>query len=306
MNFKKVDRRQFLKLAGVGGVAFASGLTRSVTHAADASAYMMGTKKDDDFFFVQLTDPHWGFSGPKVNPHADTTLKKAIAAVNALKNQPDFIMFTGDLTHTTDDDKERRRRLKEFKAIVSELKVKNVRFIPGEHDASLDEGAAYKEFFGPTHYSFSHKGVNFLALDNVSDPTGSIGDEQIAWMKKELEKFSKNQPLVVFAHRPLFDLAPDWDWATKDGSNALTLLEPYSNVTVFYGHIHQEHHHVTGHINHHAATSLIFPLPAPMSVAKKAPIPWDEKNPYKGLGYREVKDGADEAVPAISEIKLKG
>jgi len=38
-----------------------------------------------------------------------------------------------------------------FKDIVSDLKVKDVRFLPGEHDASLDEGAAYKEFFGEAH-----------------------------------------------------------------------------------------------------------------------------------------------------------
>jgi hypothetical protein len=35
---------------------------------------------------------------------------KAVAAVNSLKEQPDFVMFTGDLTHVTDDDKERRIR----------------------------------------------------------------------------------------------------------------------------------------------------------------------------------------------------
>jgi len=57
---------------------------------------------------------------------------------------------------------------------------------------------------------------------------------------------------------------------------------------VFYGHIHQEHHHLTGHIQHHSATSLIFPLPAPGSVPKRAPIPWNPAHPYQGLGFREV------------------
>lgn len=32
---------------------------------------------------------------------------------------------------------------------------------------------------------------------------------------------------------------------------------PFRNVVVFYGHIHQEHHHMTGHIAHHAANSLM-------------------------------------------------
>ena len=112
--------------------------------------------------------------------------KKAVAAVNALEQAPDFVVFTGDLTYTTDDPKVRRARMAEFRDIVSALKTKEVRFMAGEHDASLD-------------------------------------------------------------------LYPQWDWATRDGAAAIKLLMPYKNVTVFYGHIHQEHHHKTGHIEHHAA-----------------------------------------------------
>ena len=63
-----------------------------------------------DFHFVQLSDTHWGFEGPP-NPEARGTLPKAVAAVNALAAQPDFVVFTGDLTHTTDDPAERRKRL---------------------------------------------------------------------------------------------------------------------------------------------------------------------------------------------------
>jgi hypothetical protein len=41
-------------------------------------------------------------------------------------------------------------------------------------------------------------------------------------------------------------------------------------------------------IAHHAAESLIFPLPAPGSQPKRAPIPWDAAAPFKGLGWRSV------------------
>lgn len=160
-------------------------------------------------------------------------MKKAVATVNALEIQPDFIIFTGDLTHTTDDPKERRKRLSEFRDIAGELKVKNLRFIPGEHDASLDNGAAFKEFFGQTHYSFDHKGVHFVTVDNVSDPGASIGDAQLDWLKADLAKQGKDAPIVVFTHRPLFDLVPKWDWATRDGAKAIDLLMPYRNLTVF-------------------------------------------------------------------------
>jgi hypothetical protein len=64
-------------------------------------------------------------------------------------------------------------------------------------------------------------------------------------------------------------------------------------LSFFYGHIHQEHHHTTEQIAHHAARSLVFALPAPGSVPKKLPATWDQAAPFKGLGYRRVTvDGA--------------
>jgi 3',5'-cyclic AMP phosphodiesterase CpdA len=286
-----IDRRDFIKLAGLGGAVFASGL---YPLAGQAQA-------PEDFLFVQLSDTHWGFQGAP-NPDAKVTLSKAVAAVNDLDKQPDFVVFTGDLTHTTDDPKLRRQRLSEFRDIVGGLKVKNLRFMPGEHDASLDRGEAYREVFGKTHYTFDHKGIHFIVLDNVSDPAANIGAEQLGWLAADLRQLPADQRIVVFTHRPLFDLYPDWDWATTDGAKALDLLMPYPNVTVFYGHIHQEHHHLTGHIAHHSAKSLIFALPAPGSQPKRAPIAWSAAEPYKGMGFRGVD--AKKSEFAVTEFPV--
>lgn len=298
-NSHDIDRRQFLRLAGYGGVVFASGLAGFTAGCAATG----GEAPAEDFFFVQLSDSHWGFQGPAVNPDAKGTLPKAVAEVNALDDQPDFIVFTGDLTHTTDDPEVRRQRMREFRDIVAGLKVQKIWFMPGEHDASLDNGAVYQEFFGATHYSFDHKGVHFIALDNVSDPRAHLGEAQLAWLAADLAKLDKKQPIVVFTHRPLFDLAPTWDWATPDGGQAIDQLMPFDNVVVFYGHIHQENHHSTGHIDHHSARSLMFPLPAPLSVPKKSPIPWDAAAPYRGLGFRQVK--LAQAQAALNEVPIK-
>ena len=288
-----MQRRDFLALATLGGGAvFASGL------AGCAARRTAG-----DFYFVQLSDTHWGYQGP-ANPDAAVTLRKAVATVNALPTPPEFIVFTGDLTHTTDDPAERRRRLAEFKSIVADLQVKAVRFMPGEHDAALDRGAAYQEFFGETHYTFDHKGVHFIAIDNVSDPGAKIGEAQLAWLRADLAKLDQKAPIVVLTHRPLFDLAPRWDWATRDGAQAVELLMPFDNVTVFYGHIHQEHHQMTGHIAHHAAKSLIFPLPAPGSQPDRTPLPWDTSAPYKGLGFREIEAEAAGTALKVTELPV--
>jgi len=293
-------RREFMQLLGLGGVVFASGLAGACTNILRKSG-----EAEDDFFFVQLSDTHWGFKGPP-NPEAANTLKQAVQAVNALPIQPDFIVFTGDLTHTTDDEAERNRRMREFKAIVADLKAPVRRYMPGEHDASLDWGKAFQEHFGPTHYSFDHKGIHFAVIDNVSDPGAAIGDAQLDWLLADLKPLRPEAPIVIFTHRPLFDLAPQWDWATKDGSKAIDLLQHYKHVTVFYGHIHQEHHFKTGEIAHHAATSLIFPLPAPLSQPKRAPVPWDPAHPRRGLGFREITVDESRLVLTLKQDALEG
>ncbi len=80
---------------------------------------------------------------------------------------------------------------------------------------------------------------------------------------------------------------------------------PHKNVTVFYGHIHQEHHQMTGHIAHHSAKSLIFPLPAPGSQPKREPIRWDPAQPYRGLGFRGVDAEVQRAEYEITEYPVK-
>jgi len=291
-----LNRRDLLKLAGMGVAVFVSGTTVRAGGAAQT--------QDESFYFVQLSDTHWGFNGPNINPDSQGTLKKAVAAVNGLDEQPDFVVFTGDLTQTTDDRKIRRDRMAEFRDIVSQLKVKTVRFMPGEHDASLDRGEAYQEFFGELHYTFDQKGVHFIVLDNVSDPMAAVGDKQLQWLKADLQQMKKETRIVVLTHRPLFDLAPEWDWATKDGDAVIEALMQHPNVTVLYGHIHQEHHHMTGHIAHHAAKSLMWALPEPGSAPKKAQIPWNASEPYKGLGFREVEAQAASARYNIKELPL--
>ena len=292
-----IDRRDFVKLVGLGSVVYVSGL--SVWPGSASAA-------QEVFSFVQMSDTHWGFPDLKLNADPTGTLKKAIAATNSLKTQPDFVIFTGDITHNADDDGLRRKRMTEVREIIGALKVKNVKFLPGENDASLDEGKAFRELFGKTYYSFDHKGVHFIALDNVSNPRSILGDTQLAWLAADLKKIGKKAPIIVFTHRPLFDLYPEWDWYTRDGAKAIDLLTPYTNVTVFYGHIHQEHHAMTGHIPHHSCKSLMWVWPAPGSVPEQVQVPWDPAQPYKGLGFRYVNDKAGKTKYSVTEYSVNG
>jgi hypothetical protein len=64
-------RRDFLALMGVGGVVFASGLPGCGAAALGPSVTPPLGRADpaEDFFFLQLSDAHWGFRGTR---HRDT------------------------------------------------------------------------------------------------------------------------------------------------------------------------------------------------------------------------------------------
>lgn len=292
-------RRDFLTLSSLGGLVFASGLGCSHEVAPARVPQATPPAPSNDFFFLQLSDTHWGFSGPP-NPEAGTCLKRTVQAVNAVETQPELIVFTGDLTHKADDASQRRDRLAEFHEIARGLRAQKLVFLPGEHDASADAGEAYHAQFGALYQSFQHRGVHFVALDNASAPGGALGDAQLAWLEKEVAATPAGAPLVVLAHRPLFELYPQWEWSTTDGARAIDVLSRHPNATVFYGHIHQEHHQMTGRIAHHAARSLVFPLPAPGSVPQKAPLAWDPASPDHGLGHRRVQ--VQGAALTVSEV----
>lgn len=61
---------------------------------------------------------------------------------------------------------------------------------------------------------------------------------------------------------------------------------------------------MTGHIAHHSAKSLIFPLPVAGSQPKRTPLAWDAAQPYRGLGFREVEAEAKPVNYVISELPV--
>ena len=243
-------------------------------------------RPDNGVLIAQLTDTHWGYQGP-ANPDPKGAIARALAEIASWPEKPALLVHTGDVSQMTTDAAQRRTRLTEAKRAFDALGIP-LHAIPGEHDASLDGGAAFREVFGPTRWSMELGGTYLIALDNASDPKGALGDEQLAWLDQETSKVPAGAPLLVFAHRPLFPLAQAWDWFTGDGERAIAILEKRGGATVFYGHIHQVNVARTGAVTHVSARPLVFPLPAPMSQPQKAPVPWDPAAIDHGLGWRGI------------------
>jgi 3',5'-cyclic AMP phosphodiesterase CpdA len=236
--------------------------------------------KAADFCFVQISDSHIGFSKP-ANPDVNGTLNAAVAKINALEKQPDFILHTGDISHLA-----KPGEFDTTQQILSGLRQKDLLYVPGEHDVTGDDGKEYFSRFskknpGNGWFSFDHKGIHFLGLNNVVqlEGMGRLGPDQLEWAKKDLSKVSKSTPVVVFAHIPLWSVYPAWNWGTEDSAELLSLLKPFGSVTVLNGHIHQTMQKVEGNVTFHTAMSTAFPQPSP----GQAPAPGPMKVPAEHL-----------------------
>jgi 3',5'-cyclic AMP phosphodiesterase CpdA len=302
-----IDRRRFLRIVGTSlGVGALYRVAPALAAGAEGAETSHATKRANGealrpFSFVQLSDTHVG-SGPPLNLGGTAAFERAVEIVNKLPQPPELVLFTGDLTHDSEEPGEPARRMKRFREIAGRLRVKTQKAVPGEHDAGLDGGVLFRELFGETHYAFDHRGVHFVALDNVSRALPEVGPEQLAWLRQDLARLPKTAPLVVFTHRPLFDLRPDWEWFTSDGDQVTKLLAPFENVTVLYGHIHHENVHEEGRVRHLAARGLAYAFPDPSAEEKKV-IPYDPAHPFQHLGVRVVGEHPG-GKPGTATVKV--
>ncbi len=239
----RIDRRGFLECMAWTGTAIvwtAAGGVLSSRLAAPASAAEAPTGA---FSFVQISDTHVGFKG-QANSDAAATLQQVIDRVNALQPRPAFVLHTGDQTHG-----QKAGAFDTVAELLKGVKTERVFYVPGEHDVFLDGGKEYLSRYGKGTVdgrgwqSFDYKGTHFVGLVNVlkykGEGMGSLGQEQIEWLEKDVGGLSSSTPIVVFSHVPLWAVYPQWGWTTEDAERALGYLRRFGSVTVLNGHIHQ-------------------------------------------------------------------
>jgi 3',5'-cyclic AMP phosphodiesterase CpdA len=213
--------------------------------------------------FLQISDTHIGFNRP-ANPDVAGTLRQALDKVSALPRPPALILHTGDVTHLS-----RAAEFDTANQLLSQMKGE-LHVVPGEHDVTDGPGAEFFARFGKPsgnrgYYSFDAQGVHFIALVNVMNfkpnGLGALGDDQLSWLKDDLAGRSASQPIVVFAHMPLWTIYQPWGWGTAEGEQIAEMLRRFGSVTVLNGHIHQIVQKVEGNIHFHTARSTAYPQP---------------------------------------------
>jgi Icc protein len=305
-----IDRRKFLScMAWVGtGIVWTmtGGIPTSKLFAATGGAGQQTRHTNSgSFSFVQISDSHIGFN-KAANQDVTGTLQLAIDRINGMPGTHDFLLHTGDISQSS-----KAAEFDTAEKVIQSAKTGHTFYVPGEHDTALDDGALYRERFGKGTagrgwYSFAHKGVQFIGLNNVQqvDAMGSLGDDQRAWLKAELANLSASTPIVIFAHIPLWMVYPQWGWGTQDGAEALSYLKRFGSVTVLNGHIHQTMQKVEGNISFHTATSTAFPQPAPGKAPHAGPMVVPAGKLHDVLGITDVRYVARQSHLAIVDSSL--
>jgi 3',5'-cyclic AMP phosphodiesterase CpdA len=301
-----VCRRKVLECmtwAGTGILwTVSGGVPRSLGIAGEAMAQGAG-----GLTFLQISDSHVGFDKP-ANPNVLGTLEEAIAKIKTLPAKPSFMIHTGDITHLS--------KVKEFDdadKIISQAKL-DVHYVPGEHDILDEEVKLYKERYGrgakgAGWYSFDASGVHFIGLVNVANlkagGLGTLGGEQLEWLENDLKGRSASQPIVIFAHIPIWAVYPQWGWGTDDAARALDHLKRFGSVTILNGHIHQVMQKVEGNVTFHTAASTAFPQPAPGAAPSPGPMKVEDAKLRSLLGIANVTFTQGQQRLAIIDTPLQ-
>ncbi len=304
-----IDRRGFLKCmawAGTGALCvMRAGVLKS--YSMSQMAQLRGKVPVRELSFVQISDSHMGFN-KAANPDVVNTLKVAVEKINGLPIPPEFLLHTGDISHLSKPE--------EFDTVDQILKgsvTNDVFFVPGEHDVLNDEGKQYLERYGRGAkgrgwYSFDKKGVHFMGLVNVlnlkSGGLGTLGPEQLEWIKNDLKRLKHSTPIVVFAHIPLWAVYPQWGWGTEDSAQALSYLKKFGSVTVLNGHIHQTMQKVEGNVTFHTAASTAFPQPQPGKADSPGPMKVPAEQLKSLLGISDVSYVRGQQALAVVDSSL--
>ena len=195
---------------------------------------------------IQLTDLHIREPGRLAYGRLDTApyLQSAVASVLRLRQQPDAVVITGDLT-----DFGRAAEYEHLAQLLAPLPMP-VYLLPGNHD---DRDQLRRSF--PAHrylhqsdafvqYNVTVGGLRLLTLDTCvpGHSHGTLDAERLNWLAEQLAQ-CQGEPVVIAMHHPPFRTLighMDRIGLLEGGRELEALVRRHPNVErVICGHLHR-------------------------------------------------------------------
>ena len=191
--------------------------------------------------FIHLTDLHISHSRADSDgaPSASlATLRRAVAAINAMDPQPAFVVASGDLTNMGD--------VPSYTLLQETIAPLKAPWIPalGNHDTRKGYHAVFGD--GPASTPlFSSQvigGQHIIVLDTLipKHVAGTIDEAQFAQLETALAQHPDLPKLIVMHHPPRLD-AGGLPWGSIDmpaTEQLAGMLRPHRVTAILSGHIH--------------------------------------------------------------------
>ena len=196
------------------------------------------------FFFLQLSDPQFGFIDNNKSISAETeAMNKAVTAINQLK--PPFVVITGDFVNNSKS----KEQIAAYKSMIAQIDSSvKVYMIPGNHDigkvsrASIDN---YKKNYGETYFSFRYGDCAFIGIDSniIKEEDKEREEVQFKWLEQELQKTKDARFKFVFTHCSVFLKRMDEpvnysNFSLPMREKYVRLFQKYGVNAIFAGHLH--------------------------------------------------------------------
>ncbi len=196
------------------------------------------------FFFLQLSDPQFGFIDNNKSISAETeAMNKAVTAITQLK--PPFVVITGDFVNNSKS----KEQIAAYKSMIAQIDSSvKVYMIPGNHDigkvsrASIDN---YKKNYGETHFSFRYGDCTFIGIDSniIKEEDKEREEVQFKWLEQELQKTKDARFKFVFTHCSVFLKRMDEpvnysNFSLPMREKYVRLFQKYGVNAIFAGHLH--------------------------------------------------------------------
>jgi len=194
---------------------------------------------------VQLSDPHIREPGRLAYKRLDTApyLSMAVTSVLTLRQQPDAVVITGDLT-----DFGRPDEYEHLRKLLSPLRT-SIYLLPGNHDSRTAMRIAFPDhpYLGDgdfIQYTIDIGPLRLIALDTVvpGESYGRLCSHRLAWLEQALAE-TRERPVIIAMHHPPFrTLIGHMDEiGLLEGATELeTIVARHSNVQrIICGHLHR-------------------------------------------------------------------
>jgi 3',5'-cyclic AMP phosphodiesterase CpdA len=204
-----------------------------------------GAESGTRFFFVQITDTHFG-----ERDHLERT-RQLVDLINRLPYEIACVVHTGDIfADNITDAAVRDAGLGALRGLRAPLHL-----LPGNHDILQKDlektAAAYTRSVGPLLQAVEHHGVVFILAYTEPLALGFAldGYEPLRELEAALAR-SAGKPIILFHHRPAVDdyyesaSSPGWRGAAR--ADLEKLLAAHDVKAEITGHFHRDELHWAG------------------------------------------------------------